>query len=79
MSLLARNMNIKKPLARLTITLSDTLVNRLADLRSRYSVSISAVCEIAIRSYLEAQSDRDLGEQLRAAGAVRRRPSLRNR
>jgi metal-responsive CopG/Arc/MetJ family transcriptional regulator len=79
MPLFQRNMKIKKPLARLTISLTDTLLNRLADLRSRHAVSISAVCEIAIRSYLDAHSDGDLGEQLRAAGAVRRRAPLRGR
>jgi metal-responsive CopG/Arc/MetJ family transcriptional regulator len=72
-------MIIKKPLVRLTITLSDALLNRLANLRSRYSVSISAVCEIAIRDYLDAHSDGDLGELLRVAGAVRRRSRLRGR
>ncbi len=79
MPLFKRNMNIKKPLVSLSVTLSDSLVNRLADIRSRHAVSISVVCEIAIRSYLDAHSDRDIGEQLRAEGAVRRRSRLRGR
>jgi metal-responsive CopG/Arc/MetJ family transcriptional regulator len=65
--------NKKNPFSRLTITLSSTLLERLEVIRLRYEVSVSAISEIAIQSFLDAHSDQELRDKLLAAGVGRRR------
>jgi hypothetical protein len=70
---LTNDMHSRKTLGRLTVTISKDLILQLASIRDRHAVSVSAIAEIAVRTYLDTNADRDLGELLRAAGAKIRR------
>jgi metal-responsive CopG/Arc/MetJ family transcriptional regulator len=66
-------MKAKRPLGRMTVTISKDLINRLNNLRDQYAISVSAITEIAIRAYVENYSDDDLGDRLRTSGGRIRR------
>jgi undecaprenyl pyrophosphate synthase len=48
-------------------------MQRLANLRRQHNISVSAIAEIAIESYLDDHPEDELETLLRSAGAVRRR------
>jgi metal-responsive CopG/Arc/MetJ family transcriptional regulator len=66
-------MDSKASLGRITVTLTAPLLERLERLKARHSCSTSAIVEIALRNYLGEDSEDQVGDRLRSAGAVRRR------
>jgi metal-responsive CopG/Arc/MetJ family transcriptional regulator len=63
-------------LSRVTISLPADLAQTLLSLRLTHAVSVSAIAETAIRSFLEAHAQDDLRSLLKEKGAGLRRRSI---
>jgi hypothetical protein len=63
-------------LSRVTISLPADLAQTLLSLRLTHGVSVSAIAETALRSFLEAHAPDDLHTLLKANGAGLRRRSI---
>ena len=70
-------MEANVSLGRITVTLTAPLLERLERLKARHSCSTSAIVEIALRNYIGEDSEDQVGDRLRSAGAVRRRVQAR--
>jgi metal-responsive CopG/Arc/MetJ family transcriptional regulator len=66
-------MNTQAPLSRVTISLPSDLAQTLLTLRLSHAVSVSAIAEAAIRTFLESHQNGELEGALRARGAGLRR------
>ncbi|HEY5341488.1 MAG TPA: hypothetical protein VIK27_10715 [Candidatus Aquilonibacter sp.] len=66
-------METEAPLSRVTISLPADLAQTLLSLRLSHAVSVSAIAEAAIRSFLETHANGDLAGALQARGAGLRR------
>lgn len=68
-------MKTHATLSRVTISLPADLAQTLLTLRLAHAVSVSAIAETAIRSFLTAHPPEELRSALRAQGAGLRRRS----
>jgi len=62
-------------LTRVTVTLRESLAERLTAFRDAFNLSVSSIVEHAVEAYLERGQTDEVAEDLRARGATRRRRS----